>query len=79
MFEVWVLRLCHVLRTGVYIASSPPLGHHHSYIYLHKHTFPLPQLVQAVTPPTHTTQPPSAHVLSLPLSEHQQFENSSKA
>jgi thiamine kinase-like enzyme len=27
---------CHVLRTGVYIASSPPLGHHHSYIYLHK-------------------------------------------
>jgi hypothetical protein len=29
---------CHVLRTGIYIASSPPLGHHHSYIYLHKHT-----------------------------------------
>jgi hypothetical protein len=29
---------CHVLRTGVYIASSPPLGHDHSYIYLHKHT-----------------------------------------
>jgi hypothetical protein len=25
--------LCHVLRTGVYIASSPPLGHHHSYIF----------------------------------------------
>jgi hypothetical protein len=28
---------CHVLRTGVYIASSPPLGHHHSYIFTQTH------------------------------------------
>jgi hypothetical protein len=27
-----------VLRTGVCIASSPPLGHHHSYIYLYQNT-----------------------------------------
>jgi hypothetical protein len=27
-----------VLRTGVHIASSPPLGHHHSYIFIPKHT-----------------------------------------
>jgi hypothetical protein len=41
--------ICHVLRTGIYIASSPPLGHHHSYIFIPIHTtFPLPQLVQAV-------------------------------
>jgi hypothetical protein len=32
-----VVAACHVLRTGIYIASSPPLGHDHSYIYLHKH------------------------------------------
>jgi hypothetical protein len=29
--------LCHVLRTGVYIASSPPLGHHHSLQYTQTH------------------------------------------
>jgi hypothetical protein len=41
---------CARATTDIYIASSPPLGHHHSYIYLHKHThIPLPQLVQAVT------------------------------
>jgi hypothetical protein len=28
---------CHVLRTGVYIASSPPLGHDHSYIFTPTH------------------------------------------
>ena len=36
-----------------YIASSPPLGHDHSlHIYTNTHTFPLPQLVQAVTDTT---------------------------
>jgi hypothetical protein len=37
-----VVRWCHVLRTGIYIyiASSPPLGHHHSYIFtpIHPHS-----------------------------------------
>jgi hypothetical protein len=43
---------CHVLRTGIYIASSPPLGHH-QFIHIFTQTphIPLPQLVQAVTTP----------------------------
>jgi hypothetical protein len=24
-------KVCHVLHPGIYIASSPPLGHHHSF------------------------------------------------
>jgi hypothetical protein len=41
---------CYVLYTGIYIASSPPLGHHHPiHIYTKTHHIPLPQLVQAVT------------------------------
>jgi hypothetical protein len=31
------LVICHVLRTGIYIASSPPLGHHHSLQYIQTH------------------------------------------
>jgi hypothetical protein len=52
-----VSRATHRPHIGLYIAISPPLGHHHSFIYTPIYTYLSPQPLQALTYSKGVVQP----------------------